>query len=79
MPGQFMPMHVDPHVFDQQCNRYWMPLQDYVPGHVFVYKDDMIKDYTVGDVYQFTDAAEIHGAANISHSPRLMLLVTELL
>ncbi len=77
MPGQFMPMHTDPHTHDKPCNRYWMPLQDYVPGHIFIYKDEMIVGYKKGDVFQFDNEREIHGAANIAHTPRIMLLVTE--
>ncbi len=77
LPGQFMPIHKDPHVVDQKCNRYWMPLQDYVSGHVFIYEDKMISDYKLGDVFQFDNADAIHGAANIGHTPRIMLLITE--
>ena len=40
MPGQFMPMHTDPHTHEQQCNRYWIPLQDYKPGHIFIYENN---------------------------------------
>lgn len=79
LPGQFMPMHTDPHAHDRPCKRYWMPLQNYTPGHVFIYKDKMIKDYVAGDVYEFEDSTDIHGASNIAHSPRIMLLVTEYL
>jgi hypothetical protein len=77
MPGQFMPMHTDPHVHDAECIRYWMPLQDHNPGHVFIYKDTMITNYYAGDAYQFDNSSEIHGAANIGHTPRIMLLITE--
>lgn len=77
MPGQYMPMHTDPHTHDVLCNRYWMPLQDYTAGHVFIYKDKMIADYRAGDVYQFDNETDTHGAANIGHTPRIMLLVTE--
>ena len=31
-PGQFMPMHTDPHTHERDCKRYWVPLQDYHPG-----------------------------------------------
>ncbi len=77
MPGQYMPMHTDPHAHNKPCKRYWMPLQDYIAGHVFVYKDQMITDYKTGDVYQFENETDMHGAANIGHTPRIMLLVTE--
>ena len=77
LPGQYMPMHTDPHAHDTPCNRYWMPLQNYTAGHVFVYKDEIITGYKAGDVFQFETETDTHGAANISHTPRIMLLVTE--
>jgi hypothetical protein len=77
MPGQYMPMHRDPHVFEEQCNRYWVAIQDYEPGHIFIYKDEMLKDYKAGDVFQFVNNDDIHGAANISFSPRIALQITE--
>ena len=49
-PGQFMPMHTDPHTHDRPCNRYWIPLQDYIPGHIFIYESSLVKDYKKGDV-----------------------------
>jgi hypothetical protein len=39
-PGQFMPMHSDPHTHDRVCKRYWIPLQDYEPGHVLFTKQN---------------------------------------
>jgi hypothetical protein len=76
-PGQFMPMHTDPHTHDVSCARYWVPLQDYHPGHVFVYKDEMITNYKKGDVYVYTSSTDLHGAANIGQIPRLVLQITE--
>jgi hypothetical protein len=76
-PGQFMPMHVDPIAEKRKCNRYWIPLQDYEPGHIFIYDTELIKDYVAGDVYQFNDSDGYHGAANIGHSVRLVLQVNE--
>jgi hypothetical protein len=78
-PGQYMPMHKDPHVVGNNCLRYWMPLQDYESGHVFIYNNYMINDYKKGDVFQFSNSEEVHGAANIGHTPRIMLLITEYL
>jgi hypothetical protein len=77
MPGQFMPMHTDPHTHGNPCNRYWMPLQDYIPGHVFIYNKEMILNYKAGDVFMFNEETDQHGAANIAHTPRIMLLITE--
>jgi len=76
-PGQYMPMHSDPHVYEQDGTRYWIPLQDYHPGHVFIYNDTLMTDYKKGDVFVFYDSYDIHGAANIGHIPRLSLLITE--
>ena len=79
MPGQFMPMHTDPHTHSTNCKRFWIPLQDYVPGHIFIYQNELIKDYSQDDVFEYIDATDSHGAANISHSPRLVLQITEYL
>jgi hypothetical protein len=80
MPGHYMPMHRDPHVTKDSdksnCSRYWMPLQDYSPGHVFIYDDEMITRYTAGDLWKYTDANAIHGACNIGYLPRLTFLFT---
>ena len=76
-PGQFMPMHTDPHTHEQPCIRYWIPLQDYEPGHLFIYKNDLIKDYRAFDAYSYKHSHDIHGAANIGHTPRVVLQVTE--
>ena len=78
-PGQFTPMHSDPHTFERPCVRYWVPMQDYQPGHIFIYKDAMIKDYKLGDVFRYVDSQDVHGAANISYTTRIILQVTEYL
>jgi|TARA_B110000908_G_scaffold3755_1_gene4906 hypothetical protein len=76
-PGQFMPMHTDPHTHERDCKRYWVPLQDYHPGHIFMYNNSVINNYNKGDVFEYAHAQDIHGAANIGHIPRLVLQVTE--
>ena len=77
LPGQFMPMHTDPFTHYQSCKRYWVPLQDFLPGHLFVYGNELIKDYKAGDVFEYYDSRDPHGAANIGHTPRVILQVTE--
>jgi len=75
LPGNFMPMHCDPHVTESgviDCKRYWIPLQDYEHGHVFIYNKEFITDYKAGDVFMYDDANEIHGACNIGYTPRLV-------
>ena len=77
LPGNFMPMHVDPHTqYENNSNRYWMPLQDWEPGHIFMYENQVITDYLAGDVYVYNDPTALHGAANIGHVPRLVLPVS---
>lgn len=76
-PGQFMPMHSDPHTHERACNRYWVPLQDYEPGHIFIYNDKLITKYSEYDVFKYKHEQDMHGAANIGHSPRVILQVTE--
>lgn len=75
-PSQFMPMHTDPHTHDRVCKRLWVPLQDFEPGHVFIYKDNMITNYYAYDVYEYYNSHDMHGAANIGHTPRVVLQVT---
>lgn len=80
LPGNFMPMHRDPHVTEpgyNNCKRYWMPLQDYTPGHIFIYNKEFMVDYKAGDLWMYDDANEIHGAVNIGYTPRLTFQFTE--
>lgn len=79
LPGQFMPMHTDPHTHDRPCIRYWVPMQDYHPGHIFVLNDKMISKYKKGDVWTYQTPRDLHGAANIGHIPRVVLQITEYL
>jgi hypothetical protein len=77
LPGNFMPVHTDPHTqYQKNSKRYWMPWQDYHPGHLFLYKDTVITNYKAGDVYVYADSSAIHGAANIGHLPRIVLQIS---
>jgi hypothetical protein len=77
MPGNFMPMHTDPHtLYEKNSSRYWMALQDWQPGHIFMYQDQVITNYCAGDVYMYNDSTALHGAANIGHTPRLVLQIS---
>lgn len=76
-PGQYMPMHTDPHTHQEACRRYWIPLQDYEDGHIFIYKDTLMTKYSANDVFVYGNAQDVHGAANIGHTPRVVLQVTE--
>lgn len=77
LPGNFMPMHVDPHtLYQKNSKRYWMPWQDYQDGHVFLYKNQFMSDYKLGDLYEYNDANALHGAANIGHVSRIVLQIS---
>ena len=76
-PGQFMPMHVDPLPDKPNGKMYWIPMQDYHSGHVFIIKDELIKDYKKGDVFVFDSVTDYHGSANIGMIPKLTLIVVE--
>lgn len=77
LPGNFMPIHKDPHtMYQKNSKRYWMPLQDWEPGHIFLYEDQVITNYKAGDVWMYEEASAVHGAANIGYTPRLVLQVS---
>lgn len=77
LPGQFMPMHVDPHAITMEnCERFWIPLQDWQAGHIFMYEDQVITNYRAGDVWTYKDSTALHGAANIGFIPRVVLQIS---
>lgn len=76
LPGQVQPMHVDVDK-NNKCRRYWVPLQDYEPGHILINENVLITNYKLGDVYEFDTPLDCHGSANIGMSPRIVLLITE--
>jgi hypothetical protein len=77
MPGDFMPMHIDPHsVDDKNVARYWVSLKDWEIGHIFAYEDHVITNYKAGDLWEYSNPTAIHGAANIGLTPRVVLQVS---
>lgn len=77
LPGNFMPMHRDPHtLYERDSNRFWIPLQDWEPGHIFMYENVVITNYKKGDVYQYDTPNGLHGAANIGFVPRVVLQIS---
>jgi len=76
-PGNFMPMHVDPHTLYQPgSQRFWVALQDWQAGHIMMYENQVITDYKKGDVFVYENANALHGAANIGYVPRIILQVS---
>lgn len=78
-PGQFMSVHSDADFLEYECNRYWVAMQDYQLGHVFIYGEqgDILKNYKAGDVFMFENSALIHAAANLSTNTRVVLQIAE--
>jgi hypothetical protein len=77
LPGQMQPIHFDPHLITTpNPQRYTMFLEDWKPGHIFVYDDKYISNYKSGDLYRWYDPMMIHGVVNIGFEPRYTLQIT---
>jgi hypothetical protein len=77
VPGGQMPIHQDySNCPELSSRRYWVPFQDHVTGHVFAYGSEHLSNYKAGDVFEYTDIKEWHGAANISYSTRITMNIT---
>jgi hypothetical protein len=75
-PGQFQPVHVDPHLTGAvRPKRYAMFLQDWEPGHIFLYDDQIITNYKAGDTYDWEDEFIEHAAGNIGFNNRYTLQI----
>ena len=66
LPGDSIPMHVDPLKEIGVGKRYFMCYQDYVPGHIFIHDNVLLSDYKQGDVFEFNHPEMLHCAANLS-------------
>jgi hypothetical protein len=79
LPGQMQAMHFDPHLLEtSNPKRYTVFLQDYIPGHIFVWDDKMISNYKAGDMFEWTDPMCYHGCVNIGYETRYTLQLTTL-
>jgi len=77
-PGEFQPMHVDPHLTElTNFKRFTMFLQDWEPGHIFTYDDKIITNYKAGDMYEWNDPMTLHGPVNIGYNTRYTLQITQ--
>ena len=76
LPGNLIPLHKDHNhsaFSGSRCIRYWMPLQDYIRGHIFINENQMITNYKAGDVFEY-DQDAMHTALNLNRTiPRLPL------
>lgn len=77
LPGEQQAMHIDPHLVDvSNPIRYTMFLQNWQPGHIFVYDKTILSNYKSGDVYEWSDPMCIHGVVNASQNIRYTLQIT---
>lgn len=77
LPGQMQAMHIDPFLVEvTNPVRYSLFLQDFIPGHIYVWNDKIITNYKKGDLYEWTDPMCIHGCVNIGYEPRYTFQIT---
>lgn len=77
LPGQMQAMHFDPHLLEcRNPLRYTMFLEDWKPGHIFTWNDQMISNYKAGDLYRWKDPMCYHGVVNIGYENRYTLQIT---
>jgi len=77
LPGQMQAMHFDPHLLScVNPKRYTMFLQDWQPGHIFTWDNQMLGNYQSGDVYEWSDPMCYHGVVNIGYETRYTLQIT---
>lgn len=75
-PGDIVPWHADTFKYDKKnIERYWVAMQDYIPGHIFLYEDKPFINYKQGDIFLFDDPTVYHGAGNLSFVPKLSLQI----
>ena len=60
----------------KNVRRYTMFLQDWQPGHIFVYEGKTVSNYKAGDIFEWSDPELLHGVANLSFNPRYTLQIT---
>jgi len=76
LPGMCMPWHRDSNS-DTVKVRYWMPLQDYEPGHIFICKHELMVNYKKGDLFKHEDPSQYHLAGNLGWINRYTLNLVE--
>lgn len=77
LPSEMQAIHIDPHLVDvKNPVRYTMFLQDWEPGHIFVYEDKIVTNYKKGDLFEWSDPMIVHGVVNIGYNTRYTLQIT---
>ncbi len=76
-PGQYQTVHQDPHLYTSvRPVRYTMFLQDWQPGHIFIYNNKTISDYKAGDLFEWDSPLMEHAVINTSHVIRYSLQIS---
>lgn len=70
-PGQMKFLHSDL----GYSKRYTMFLGDWSIGHIFEFKDKMLSEYKLGDVYEWTDPNIEYCSINIGYEPAYLLQI----
>lgn len=75
-PGKFFPGHIDKIAEDDifDIRRFWIALQDYEWGHIFVCENEMLHSYKKGDIFEMNKDA-LHGSGNIGLIPKVSLQI----
>lgn len=77
LPGQFMPIHRDTAKPVDNNHRYWFPWTDFQTGHIFLHRGQFINNYKAGDLFRYDHDDDLHGSANISLQPRIIMQISE--
>lgn len=57
----------------ESTRRFWMPLTNYEPGHIFIYEDQMIAPFNAGDLFEFEHNAP-YASVNLGVDPMYMMM-----
>ena len=76
-PGQYQTVHQDPHLYTAvNAVRYTLYLQDWEPGHIFIYNNKSISNYKAGELYEWDDPLMEHAVVNTSLNIRYSLQIS---
>jgi hypothetical protein len=76
-PGQYQTVHQDPHLYTSvNPVRYTLFLQDWEPGHIFIYNNKTISNYKAGDLFEWDDPIMEHAVVNASLNTRYSLQIS---
>jgi hypothetical protein len=75
-PGEYQIIHIDPQVHEAiNLVRYTLLLQDWEPGHIFIWDDKYLSNYKAGDMFEWSNPTTLHAPANIGYNTRYTLQI----